>query len=534
MPRTDTPRYSRSVSADLALAALAAGALAVVLAAAPFKAFELDRFFVPKELVLHVTALLAAIPLLVRRGALPLDRGDTLLAIFAALSALSALLATNHWLAMRALAITTSGVMVFWSARTVAASGRRRALVGMLGAATVLGAATALAQAYGVTSDYLSTLRAPGGTFGNRNFMAHLAAIGVPLVIWSVTTARRGITVLAGTLGAGVLAAALVLSRSRAAWLALIVAGGVVAIPAWLAARRIGPGPGRRLALLAFACVTGAGLALALPNALDWRSESPYLDSVRGLVNSESGSGHGRIVQYRRSLRMAAAHPVLGVGPGNWPVVYPRFAARGDPSLDRATGMTSNPWPSSDWVALVSERGWGAAVLLALAIVTILVNTWRGAPRTERDPFVPLALTAVVLVTAATGALDAVLLLAAPSLIVWAALGALSVRGRERMSLSSGRWTRRGIAAALAITALFAARSAAAVRAMAVYHDGTRVAAAARAARWDPGSFRIQWRLAQLELARRGCRAASGPARRTAAMFPAAPEPRALLARCGR
>ena len=35
------------------------GAIAVVLAVVPYKAFDLDRYFVPKELVVHVCATLA-------------------------------------------------------------------------------------------------------------------------------------------------------------------------------------------------------------------------------------------------------------------------------------------------------------------------------------------------------------------------------------------------------------------------------------------------------------------------------------------
>src|SRR5688572_27041140 len=49
-----------------AAAVLGLGGLAVVLAAQPHKPFDLDRFFVPKELALHLTAALAGIPLLLR------------------------------------------------------------------------------------------------------------------------------------------------------------------------------------------------------------------------------------------------------------------------------------------------------------------------------------------------------------------------------------------------------------------------------------------------------------------------------------
>ena len=57
-----------------------------------------------------------------------------------------------------------------------------------------------------------------------------------------------------------------------------------------------------------------------LPNRLEWKSDSPYLDSAAGLVNYKEGSGRGRLVQYGNSLRMTVAHPLFGVGPGNWPV----------------------------------------------------------------------------------------------------------------------------------------------------------------------------------------------------------------------
>ena len=51
------------VDRQLALRLLQFGAIAVVLAAAPYKSFDLDRFFVPKELVLSITALVVTLPM---------------------------------------------------------------------------------------------------------------------------------------------------------------------------------------------------------------------------------------------------------------------------------------------------------------------------------------------------------------------------------------------------------------------------------------------------------------------------------------
>src|SRR5947207_513643 len=193
-----------------AVVVIVIGAIAAVLVAVPWTVFDLDRFLVPKELVLHLTALIA--------GALTLRRmrADRLLIAFLVLSALSAVLAQNKWLGFRALAISASSVVLFWAARTL----EERPLVNGLAVAVIV--------------------------------------------------------------------------------------------------------------------------ALILPNALHWRSRNPYLQTASNVADYERGSGRGRLVQYQRSLRMAAQHALLGVGPGNWAVDYPRHAARNDPSLsDSEAGVTS-------------------------------------------------------------------------------------------------------------------------------------------------------------------------------------------------
>src|SRR4051812_44674791 len=170
--RADALPTPLTLSERGALLLLQAGAVAVVLAAAVYKQFELDRFFVPKELVLHVVAVLASLLCLSRARTLRLGRVDQFLAAFLVLGMLSALFATNWWVAGRAVALSFSGAACFWCARVVARAGRARALVAVLALAGAVGAATALLQTYGLRIDLFSLNRAPGGTFGNRNFMA--------------------------------------------------------------------------------------------------------------------------------------------------------------------------------------------------------------------------------------------------------------------------------------------------------------------------------------------------------------------------
>ena len=522
--------------ARIALRLLQIGALSVVAAALPFKQFDLDRFFVPKELVLHAAALLATIALVVQARRLTLARVDQFLAGFLGLGLLSALFAPNGWLTERAVAISLSGAACFWASRAVARSGLGPRLVGILAFAAVLGAATALLQAYGVRTEYVSLNRAPGGTFGNRNFMAHLGVIAAPaLVLVALTAPTRG-AFARWSVGVGIVAAALVLSRSRAAWLALI-ACALTALPLGIVAIR-GAGAGlrwSRAVLLLVAASIGVGAALVLPNTLDWRSDSPYLDTAKSVVNYKAGSGHGRLVQYGNTLRMASHHPLLGVGPGNWPVVYPTFASRDDPSLG-SDGMTANPWPSSDWMTFLSERGLTAFALLALALVSLVADGLRGlgGVRSPGDRLAAAALLGTVVVLLVVGSFDAVLLLPVNALIAWSLLGALSPPGRERTAVALPAVRRIGAILLITVVGAIAiGRSAAQGAAMDRFSGSTRATVLERASALDPGSYRIHVRLADAYVGRGNCARARPHAKAAKALFPAAGAPRALLALCG-
>ena len=78
---------SRSARGSLVL-----GGVAVVLAAVTYRAFDLDRFFVPKELVLHAVTLVLVLLTLRRVVTLDLRRIDLLLASYLVLSVASALI----------------------------------------------------------------------------------------------------------------------------------------------------------------------------------------------------------------------------------------------------------------------------------------------------------------------------------------------------------------------------------------------------------------------------------------------------------
>lgn len=521
-----------------ALVVLQVAAVLIVLAALPYQLFQLDRYTFAKELVLLTAALAASLGCLVSARRFSLFAVDLLLVAFLAVSVVSALFATNRWLSFRALGVSLAGAAVFWCARSLARAGYARALLVALAVAVVLGALTALAQAYGLVTTSLNSLtRAPGGTFGNRNFMAHLVAIGLPLLLLVSMEARSRPGFTLGAVGFALAAGALVLSRSRAAWLGAAACGVFLAVEGLWVGRLWADGELRRRVLrLAGVAVASLTLAILLPNRLNWRSDSPYLESLTGVANYREGSGAGRLIQYGNTLRMAADHPVLGVGPGNWPVHYPRYMSPGDPSFDADDIIPTNPWPSSDWVAVLSERGVPGLLLLGLVGASLGLGAWarvRRGPRTV-PALTDLTIVATLIALAVVGSFDAVLLLPVPTLFAWTTIGALASTARPVREVGITTEARRRVLLAVAVVGgLLVLRAVAQTAAMAIFADASTRRTQEIAARLDPGSYRIRMLLAQGWRAAGRCDRARPHARAAASLFPHYPAPPRLLRACG-
>ena len=572
---TDWPRIERAhpVARDRPATALAmalvAGAFAIVLAGMPSELFDLERHAAPKELALHATALVC-VPLLLRGWRrVRLGVVDAALAAFVIWSGVSALFAANRWLSLRAFGVTFSGYIVYRAARRIAwgADDERGALVGVdamdpgrvnqagagqavwrvgrasavlagLAAAAITGASIGIAQAYGFDAEWLAARRAPGGTFGNRNFLAHVLAIAAPgMLLLAMLPLRGRARVLRWLAFAGLAAAAaaIVLTRSRAAWLGLAAGAGAMLL---LGAIGRGALVGRLRAGAAGAAAVTVIIAVAaavlLPNRLEWRSDSPYAETLVRIGDFREGSGRGRLIQYGNSLELIAYRPVLGLGPGNWFVHYPRVTEPGDPSFAGADPIPTNPWPSSDWVAFATERGPIGALLLlgagVLAIVIVLRRLRQPAPAgTEAAP-AGVALAGTLAAALVTGAFDAVLLLAAPSFYVFTTLGLLLPPTRPVVDRATGRRLGLGLrAGAVAIAVALVLSSVGQVVAIRIAGTGSDRAALERAAHFDPGSHRLR-----LGLARRGgCSRRIPHARAAAALMPHHAAPRRALAACG-
>ncbi|NOZ95652.1 MAG: hypothetical protein GXP47_13085 [Acidobacteria bacterium] len=203
------------------------------------------------------------------------------------------------------------------------------------------------------------------GPMAHRNLLAQAVALTLPFAALGAVI-RRG---LARVVSLGTVPLALVLITllmARSVWVAVVL-GFLATLGLWsvAAARRGGQwrrSLGRMLRISAVALLI---IVIVLPVLLGHSGRTALLSRLHTLSKPLHGSAGGRIFLWRRSLEMARDHPLLGVGPTNWRIVFPKYAGNREMMRDL---WKSPRRPHNDYVWILTERGVvGLAISLALA-----------------------------------------------------------------------------------------------------------------------------------------------------------------------
>jgi O-antigen ligase len=385
--------------------------------------YRLEQFDLPKELALAILGVGCCVYLLLQTGSHEASRFRLLFAgtlLWAAV--LAPVVAASTVASWRTLGAAAAAGAVFVVARE---RGRDRqapagywALLLFLGLMAIL----VLLEAYGGLPFFSAPGRRPGATLGNRNLAARVACFGL-LVTWDrlLETKPRWLHVSLTVLAA-LFVCVVTVSRTRGAM--AVSAGLFVALPAltwWFHSGT--PGDVRRAATRAWvlAFVVGAGAALRLPNQMGWTA-SDVGASVRRIGEYHSGTGRGRVLQAKTSLAMIRAHPLFGVGVGNWSVVYPAYAEAGDPSVAPGAYYPGPQIPRNDILALTAELGLPGSMGVFGGLVALLLEGVRRRSACDmRVRASGVLIVGSVCTTVLLGVFDSVLRVA-PTLLVCAVL----------------------------------------------------------------------------------------------------------------
>ncbi len=521
----------------LAIASVATTSAAILVLLVYAPAFQAP-FLVPKFAVLEVCATLGAIALALSRLATgaptwsrPLARGTTLLLLTTLASwalAKSAPYADDALARWGALLGIACGASV--AAGSTAARDR---IVEAIGFAAIVVAVLGLCQHTGLLPQALRlpVFSTPGSTFGNRNLAAEVMAMALP---FGVTFALRGVDTSSRRffLFATVIELAfLAVTRARGAWVGAIF-GLVVAV--WPSRRQLFAT--RRRVGVALTLVAVAVTAASVPGHFtthdmgDTKRYAPVAVVLEQSVDLESTALRTRLGFWRRTLDMVRTSPLFGVGPGNWPVLFPKYAEPGALSDGVLTVALAPRQAHNDLVERAAETGLvGVVGLLAFAVGVVR------AARGQRDvESAPVASSALGSLAALAGLSLASFPLEMPGTLALAGLSiGLIAPATEKAGSPRPRPLRRGwlaFAVGLGALALGCALVRVERRALASYllglgeralHPGPGaptseegVVALTRAVATNPSSFRARLKLSQLLLvvgrAEESARAAEG------------------------
>lgn len=201
-----------------------------------------------------------------------------------------------------------------------------------------------------------------GAFFGNPNFLGGHLALLLPLALaLAMDERRKGWRRRLAWAVAMLLAAGLVVTQTRGAWLGAAAGLGAML----LACRR----HMRGLITRNRAALGALGAAAALALLLFFAGHAQNLSRL-GSVFSGDEELSRRFTLMRCSLSLAARHPLLGVGPGNFRIFFPSVETAGlshEELLTRPYIVSEHA--HNDLIQMAAEAGWPAALLmLALSL----------------------------------------------------------------------------------------------------------------------------------------------------------------------
>jgi O-antigen ligase len=294
-------------------------------------------FLVPKFAVLNLTASLGFLVFAVQRAetnGLRWNRAVTAgVFLVLATSLLSWFIAANqppgapYAVAAMARWGAFFGVACGASLLADAPAARQRVLEAVTIAAAVV-AGIGLLQHVELWPLPIPVISKPGSTFGNRNLAAEVMAMGLPLGMGAAARSKQRDTRIVLRVSLAFELIYLAVTRTRGAWLAAACALGAAL---WLGRVRVS----RPSLFGALGVLFAAGLAATLPgrynprDAGDAKRYAGLLEVLHEGLDARSTALKTRFGLWRRSLSMVHDHPIWGVGPGNWPVIFPRYAEPG-------------------------------------------------------------------------------------------------------------------------------------------------------------------------------------------------------------
>ena len=240
-----------------------------------------------------------------------------------------------------------------------------------------------LGQYFGYTPwpiNDIPTVGNPSATFGYRNFAASFLVVLLPATLGFAISEPKATKRQAWAIATALMALFLIYTRTRGAWLGLLVATlTTISVLIFLHVRKQIKFPIFQFfkwpAFVAMILLIGLGglIPARMQETGKFKFDERKTDAVTTLSTAFSPSdARGRLIVWKHTLEMVAAHPLFGVGLGSWQYKYPQY--------DKGDWITNNAAPQrphNDLLWILSEIGLIGFGLFMWFLYTLAHAIWQ-------------------------------------------------------------------------------------------------------------------------------------------------------------
>ncbi|MDY6987204.1 MAG: O-antigen ligase family protein [Thermodesulfobacteriota bacterium] len=186
--------------------------------------------------------------------------------------------------------------------------------------------------------DYDVQSKGLAATFVNRNHLAGYMEMAIPVAMGLLIAAKRGWQKALCAFSIFFLSVALTLSLSRGGWISGVFALGLMVCLYVVKAKKHYKG------------LMAGAVAVATVVVLTALASAPVIGRLETLTHGEDmGRQQGRPAVWAKTVDLIKDHPILGTGPGTFPIAFTPY---------RPAGVNSRyDYPHNDYLHFVSETG---------------------------------------------------------------------------------------------------------------------------------------------------------------------------------
>ncbi len=211
--------------------------------------------------------------------------------------------------------------------------------------------------------DFIENIYNIRGTFSHKNLLSSALMLSFPFALMGSVILEKGWRKLSFFL-LFLLIAEMFMLRTRGVWVSVLIAGGVSFFAFMIFRKPLKFDVRLPLKWLGLGVGLALGILVVLFSATDLR------ENVGDRSNLDK-----RLAFWNNSVEMFQEHPIIGVGPGNWKINFPKYGLITPEArtyrLDNSVyqGLTHIQRPHNDYLWVLTEGG----ILALLAFLAIFV-----------------------------------------------------------------------------------------------------------------------------------------------------------------